>query len=85
MKYVIKNCPVYFGYFNDGKSCYGRRGDAECKDIPDCLLKRIVALCKKEPQNIMLISNGCAYGTEENKAFCLAQDILKHLEIEEAE
>ena len=85
MKYIIKNCPALRWDRKKFKICHDRNANTKCEDCFDCLLKQIVELCKKEPQNIVLIDNGCAYGTEENKAYYLAQDILKHLEIEEVE
>lgn len=51
-KYIVKNCPLYEQYdcFNIGRcknsnSCNGIHAGF-CKDIPNCLLKQIVELCK---------------------------------------
>ena len=44
MKYIIKNCPCY----NKDYSCQSKNNiiGKYCKDIADCLLKRIVEKCK---------------------------------------
>lgn len=53
-KYIIKNCPCLFdAYYASGKTVKfecndGNHEDKLCCDVTDCLLKRIVELCKKE-------------------------------------
>lgn len=44
-KYIVKNCPsIWTHSFN--KNTWLCENGKDCKDIPDCLLKRIVELCK---------------------------------------
>ena len=52
-KYIIRNCPAFVlmrtatsgTYFN---ICGTAKGHAECKDCTDCLLKKIIELCKED-------------------------------------
>ena len=67
-KYIIKNC----GCNPACDECYTR-----CKDITDCLLKRIVNDCKEQ-------LNGLKIGVYTLNDI-LANNILKMLDIEEIE
>ena len=70
-KYIIKNCPAITQMT---KLCDNACPKITmCKDIPDCLLKRIVNECKWET-NIDVNDRGD-----------LAERILSELEIEECE
>lgn len=71
-KYIIKNCPArFYEFINDEQKCFLK--DRKCKHIPDCLIKQIVELCKKQKES-------CIFAT----AF-IADEILKLLQIEEVE
>lgn len=78
-KYIIKNCPAIYG-IDDGFLCSDRNEDEDekyCYDCTDCILKRIVELCKEDytnENNIFDISK---------KMF--AQRILDLLDIQEIE
>lgn len=76
MKYKIKNCR---GVYYNGEYC----GDSgvECKDCIDCLLKQIVEMCKKA-QKTQWVNNKKKPYSPSKASF--ARDILKLLEIEEA-
>ena len=55
-----------------------------CKNIPDCLLKRIVDKCKHEKDKGFVMSrNGCKVPVSDG--YDLASEILKMLDIEECE
>lgn len=77
MKYIIKNCDICFENFEANFICpYGTKKEgltAYCKDISDCLLKRIVDIFKDFRKDSVLI-NG-------NKI--MVEEILNLLEIEE--
>jgi hypothetical protein len=92
MKYIVKNCPAVY-IFKNGYSCNNLEFDEHiyCKDIPDCIIKQIIGLCKdvkgKDPivaerdkQTGEIISIG---GWNENPVYDFAQKILNLLEIEE--
>lgn len=92
MKYTVKNCPAVY-IFKNGYSCNNLEFDEHkyCKDIPDCVMKRIVELCKdvkektpivaeRDKQTGEIISIG---GWAENPVYDFAQKILNLLEIEE--
>ena len=74
-KFVIKNCPALYGC----KYCIYKfglyAGKRECKDINDCLLKRIVEIFKDFRKDSILI----------NGNQILVEEILNLLEIEEVE
>lgn len=76
-KYIIKNCPALLisGICN-GINVKG----LACKNNTDCLLKRIVELCK-EP-NEPYYNPECEFGIGRTD---LAEEILELLEIEECE
>lgn len=74
MQFIIKNCPAcrnydVFGRDNEG-CCYLQM--KYCKDVKDCIMKRIVTLCEAWIQ-IHWVSRNCAY------------QILTMLQIEECE
>lgn len=87
-KYIIKNCPAYTEYKNASyvlvKVCISPHNTAHevhyCQDCTDCLLKRIVDLCK-EP-NEPYYNPECEYGIGRTD---LAEEILELLEIKECE
>lgn len=94
MKYIVKNCPACMEVIETDCAhtyCCTDNHNAYCKNVPDCLLKRIVELCKdvkeKDPivaerdkQTGEIISIG---GWIENPVHDFAQKILQVLEIEE--
>lgn len=76
-KYIIKNCPA----ITKSTVCVNDKYSNLCKDITDCVMKRIVELCDTnvskvlyDGENIKLI-----------KGNDLAVEILELLEIEECE
>lgn len=84
MSYVIRNCPAKdFGY----KTC--SNSDKPCKDIPNCLLKQIVELCKKARNERDLAFLKIKFtGAEIAKLYGkvdFAKEILELLEIEEVD
>lgn len=72
-KYIIKNCPACLEFTKLCDSSSVSDKASMCKDITDCLLKRIVNECKWET-NIDVECRGD-----------LAERILSELEIEECE
>ena len=96
MKYIIKNCPAVY-IFKGGYSCNNLDYDEHifCKDIPDCLLKRIIELCKNIECDVLVntkinnkgTKNRC--GAMDNMPLCceviVKKEILNLLEIEEVE
>lgn len=79
-KYVIRNCPAIYGIFLDGcKKDHYEDGTVLCKDCTDCVMKKIVDLCKKElnslEEYVDVRSNECI----------ILQNILKLLDIQEVE
>ena len=98
-KYIIKNCPKLantnrrIGAIFD--TCGGIDYDTDefeyCKDIPDCLLKRIVELCKAESEPQYLYERDrtgkavAILSVKYNQGAKLAKKILELLEIEECE
>ena len=69
MKYIIKNCNCFIL----GACCSPNADRVYCKDITDCLLKRIVELCKDMASD------------EDSYAYDFAKEILQLLEIEEVD
>lgn len=77
MKYVIKNCNCY-GF---GDTCLSNNADRlYCKDITDCLLKRIVDECKDYK---LIAYEGEFYKLIQENA--KAKEILELLELEEVD
>lgn len=89
-KYIVKNCPAFDSKYNE---CHSKVEPHKlyCMDCSDCIIKRIVGLCKdvKEKDPIVaerdkktgkIISIG---GWTENPVYDFAQKILQVLEIEE--
>ena len=75
MKYIVENCPAVY-IFKNGYSCNNLEFDEHkyCKDIPDCVMKQIVRLCKENQffsYGAVMFGNG------------LSADVLNLLEIEE--
>lgn len=84
MKYIIKNCPAVY-LFKNGYSCNNLDYDEHkfCKDIPDCLLKRIAELCKKiKPLEISSAQKQLT-NVWADRGYMLAVELLNLLEIEE--
>lgn len=75
-KYIIKNCPCFEdeGTFYN---CVNKRIEGDCQDCTDCVLKRIIDLCKRTCR--MRCTNDCL-GT---KKHCGYGQILKLLDIQE--
>lgn len=71
MKYIIKNCPAFTEEDNRYGLCFDDYNGycKPCKDITDCLLKRIVDVCRE--QNLKYDTTACS--------------VLELLEIEECE
>ena len=85
-KYIIKNCPAVY-IFKSGYSCNNLDYDEHkfCKDVTDCLLKRIVELCNKiKPLEISSAQKQLT-NVWADRGYVLAQDILNLLEIEEVD
>ena len=78
-KYVVRNCPACMEVIETDCThtyCCTDNRNAYCKNVPDCLLKRIVSLCKENQffsYGAIMFENG------------LSADILNLLEIEEVE
>lgn len=86
MKYIIKNCPNFIAEYMFFDPCKCEKSSSingvyqdYCKDINDCLLKRIVELCKSTCRK--RCTNDCL-GTRKH---CGYGQILNLLEIEEVE
>lgn len=79
-KYIISNCPCYDNRIWQEPTC--NTNALDCQNISDCLLKRIVELCKKEKTIICNID-----GKEQIlKAYYhthIGDKVLELLEIEE--
>lgn len=73
MPYVIKNC----GCNPACDECYTR-----CKDITNCVMKRIVATCKQE---ISISSKDAPTNAYAMGRVVVAEKILEQLEIEETD
>ena len=78
MKYIVKNCPLYYNQngFNYCRYLYKVDRSIFCEKYTDCLLKRIVSLCKENQfygYGAIMLENG------------LSADILDLLEIGEVE
>lgn len=90
MKYIIRNCPAYrteceeiFNFLGSEKifnACLKSAG-ISCKDITDCLLKKIVEFVKWRDEES--VCNSCGLGIPHRKEEF--QRILNMLEIEECE
>lgn len=86
MKYIIKNCPALFT--SKGKTfldCCNEPSKKTCKDITDCLLKRIVE--KLKPLQIITFEHGIKgmFIAETKVELKQVSEILKLLEIEEVD
>ena len=91
MKYIIKNCSAY----SVCGICVSQEAECLCKDCTDCLLKRIVELCKSIDCDVLVstsinnkkMKNRC--GAMDNMTLCCEvigkKEILNLLEIEEVE
>ena len=80
MKYIIKNCPARFNKVNGEQGCTDnlKKLCLDCHEVSDCLLKRIVELCK-------IYKNMNATTTGDYARREVALKILNLLEIEEVE
>ena len=85
MKYIIKNCPAMEAYCTCGKYYdYDKQISTRCKDITDCLLKRIadelnIIECGQYNNNKCELNGfDCCEGESKRK-------ILQLLEIEEVD
>ena len=74
-KYIITNCPAIYRTCNDCSNNSGK----QCQDINDCVLKRIVELCK---ENLDSLEN---YVDVRSLECTILQRILKLLDIQEVE
>ena len=81
MKYIIKNCDSY--NFGCCLSTNGTKLYCQCKDITDCLLKRIVELCDSNTSKVLYEGETSKIKFVEGNP--LAEKILKLLETEECE
>lgn len=85
MKYIITNCPAIEAYCTCGK-CYDwdKQISTRCKDITDCVLKRIVDELREACIDCSSIKRvtytQCKYLNN-----CKTAKILQLLEIEEVE
>ena len=103
-KYIIKNCPICehcdwdnrYGELEEGYICKRITIDSfECKDIEQCLLKRIVEKCKETEKyySECIAKNRETFGQymdEENMTWLMgrshhAGEILRLLDIQEVE
>ena len=80
-KYIIRNCPCYEGegaFYN----CVNEHIEGDCQDCTDCVLKRIVELCKEVEgiENVVTL-----YDAAQSGMFLQANRILKLLDIQEVE
>lgn len=88
-KYIIKNCPLYVDNC-DCSCCNLDVMEEKCQDCTDCLLKRIVELCKqkiefcKNCSKFADVNIDCVECDERGEA-TLGKCILSMLEIEECE
>ena len=91
MSYIIKNCPEYIAVKEIGSKyaqnlCkISKAGFCEDRDGRNCLLKRIVELCKEAQVPITELADNdiFLYFPKPEKTF--ANKILNQLEIEECE
>lgn len=77
MKYIIKNCDCLIL----GACCAPNADRVYCKDITDCVMKRIVELCDSNASKVLYEGKTLKF-VEGNP---LAEEILQLLEIEECE
>lgn len=77
-KCVIKNCPAFCDVDDDWDCISRDTEELKCQDCTDCILKKIVELCK-EP-NEPYYNPKCEFGKGRTD---LAEEILELLEIEE--
>ena len=74
-KMIIRNCPALYQINGMTNECLGT--DYQCQDCTDCIIKQIVELCGK----YQVIDAGY----QKAAINYLASDILKLLDIEDAE
>lgn len=88
MKYIVRNCPAFTEDDNRYGLCFDDYNGycKPCKDITECLLKRIVNELRNDDCDILYNGNCFMY---KNHAECcnllLSEKILELLEIEECE
>jgi propanediol dehydratase small subunit len=89
MKYIIKNCPALRFPLKENPICSKMPFDECCKDITDCLLKRIADKCYKATHEDLAITadykKTALDVAEIYGRASLAQEIAQLLEIEECE
>lgn len=84
MKYVIKNCDNYTEFDKDWtcrSTIQNRKGCFCCQDCTDCVMKRIVELCKNKDYFVKRFPNAQFSSAVQNSE--LAFDILQLLDIQE--
>ena len=91
MTYIIKNCPAFkneviktyltLGVKQFKNVCSAERKETNCKDITDCLLKRIVEMCDSNTTKVL--HEGETFKLIEGNR--LGSKILELLEIEEVD
>ena len=89
MNYVIKNCPCYnnerfIGGFLDDKATFCTYYGKKCQDCTDCVMKRIVELCK-HIKSINKTNSYVGEYIEFTQHSPLANEILELLDIQEIE
>lgn len=87
-KYVIKNCPACYSILGKEEYICDLYNDRKCQDCTDCVLKRIVELCKDAKSECSCKNPNpdidCFECTSGGRAD-MAKEILQLLEIEEVE
>ena len=76
-KIIIRNCPAYSDYCEEIKSY-------ECQDCTNCVMKRIVELCK-HIKSINKTNSYIGEYSEFTQHSPLANEILELLDIQEVE
>lgn len=80
-KYIIKNCPCFYEEneeVNDYTCTWGGTEELACQDCTNCVMKRVIGKC------IELYNMECKNPYKTN-GYMLAFDILKEMDIQEAE
>lgn len=92
MKYIVNNCDNYTNFDEDWtcrSTIQNRKGCYCCKDITDCLMKRIVKKCYKATHEDLIPSCDVFKTADDVSQLYgragLAYEILELLEIEECE
>ena len=81
-KYIVKNCPAIYEFFN----YYCKKdGEGLCQDCTDCVIKQVIEKCKDSKlsySNLEILRTACETSETYGKAV-MAEQILQLFDIEE--